>query len=323
MRTGCDTLHPGYGFLAENPALSRACADRGIAFVGPDPETLALFGDKTRTRERARELGIPVLTGTEGPTDLATARAFLDALGPGGAVMVKALAGGGGRGMRPVTDASTLEATMRLCASEARAAFGDDAVYVEQLLPHARHIEVQVLGDGLGDWAPWCSATATARRSGAVRSSSRSRRRRRCPTTSVPPCTTRRRASSAAYAGLATVEFLVADGQWAAPRGEPAHPGRAHRHRGDDRPRPGRGRPAGGPRRDPRRPRPHRHPRAAGHRAAGAGQHRDRRGRRHGDERGRHARPGSSPRAGAGCASTPTATPGSPSAPATTRCSRR
>ena len=116
VRTGCDTLHPGYGFLAENPALSRACADRGIAFVGPDPDTLALFGDKTRTRDRARELGIPVLTGTEGPTDLATARAFLDGLGPGGAVMVKALAGGGGRGMRPVTDPAALEATMRLCA---------------------------------------------------------------------------------------------------------------------------------------------------------------------------------------------------------------
>jgi acetyl/propionyl-CoA carboxylase alpha subunit len=210
VRTACDTLHPGYGFLAENPALSRACADRGIAFVGPDPETLALFGDKTRTRERARELGIPVLTGTEGPTDLATARPFLDALGPGGAVMVKALAGGGGRGMRPVTDASTLEATMRLCASEARAAFGDDAVYVEQLLPHARHIEVQVLGDGrstvvLGDRD--CSAQRS--------------RQKLVEIAPAPALADDVRAALhdaatrlvAEYAGLATVEFLVADGR--------------------------------------------------------------------------------------------------------------
>ena len=210
VRTGCDTLHPGYGFLAENPALSRACADRGIAFVGPDPETLALFGDKTRTRKRARELGIPVLTGTEGPTDLATARAFLDALGPGGAVMVKALAGGGGRGMRPVTDASTLEATMRLCASEARAAFGDDAVYVEQLLPHARHIEVQVLGDGrstvvLGDRD--CSAQRSRQKLVEI-----------APAPALPDDVRAALHDAAtrlvsAYAGLATVEFLVADGQ--------------------------------------------------------------------------------------------------------------
>ncbi|WP_328306278.1 acetyl-CoA carboxylase family protein [Actinomycetospora sp. NBC_00405] len=210
VRTGCDTLHPGYGFLAENPALSRACADGGIAFVGPDPETLALFGDKTRTRERARELGIPVLTGTEGPTDLATARAFLDALGPGGAVMVKALAGGGGRGMRPVTDASTLEATMRLCASEARAAFGDDAVYVEQLLPHARHIEVQVLGDArstvvLGDRD--CSAQRSRQKLVEI-----------APAPALPDDVRAELHDAATrlvmvYAGLATVEFLVADGR--------------------------------------------------------------------------------------------------------------
>ncbi|GAA4756051.1 acetyl-CoA carboxylase family protein [Actinomycetospora chibensis] len=210
VRSGCDTLHPGYGFLAENPALSRACADRRIAFVGPDPETLALFGDKTRTRDRARELGIPVLTGTEGPTDLATARAFLDGLGPGGAVMVKALAGGGGRGMRPVTDPAALEATMRLCASEARAAFGDDAVYVEQLLPHARHIEVQVLGDGrstvvLGDRD--CSAQRSRQKlveiAPAPALADDLRAALHGAATRLVP----------AHAGLATVEFLVADGQ--------------------------------------------------------------------------------------------------------------
>ena len=206
VRTGCDTLHPGYGFLSENPALSRACAAHGIAFVGPGPEALALFGDKTRTRDRARELGIPVLTGTQGPTDHATARAFLDSLGAGGAVMVKALAGGGGRGMRPVTDPGALEATMRLCASEARAAFDDDAVYVEQLLPHARHVEVQVLGDGrstvvLGDRD--CSAQRSRQKLVEI-----------APAPALSDDVRARMHDAAGrlvtgYAGLATVEFLV------------------------------------------------------------------------------------------------------------------
>ncbi|MBP2367860.1 carboxyl transferase domain-containing protein [Pseudonocardia parietis] len=148
LRTGCDTLHPGYGFLAENPALARACAERGITFVGPGPGSLELYGDKTRARAHAEQAAVPVLTGTAGPTDLAAARAFLDGPGPDGAVMVKALAGGGGRGMRPVTRADDLAEAMRRCSAEAQAAFGDSGVYVERLLPRARHVEVQILGDG-------------------------------------------------------------------------------------------------------------------------------------------------------------------------------
>jgi acetyl/propionyl-CoA carboxylase alpha subunit/acetyl-CoA carboxylase carboxyltransferase component len=144
---GCDAVHPGYGFLSENGAFARACADAGIIFVGPSPETLELFGDKGRARALAHQCDVPLLAGTNGPTTLEEARAFFD--GPAeGAVMVKAVGGGGGRGMRPVTDAAELEAAFERCASEAKAAFGNGDLYVERFLPHARHIEVQIIGDG-------------------------------------------------------------------------------------------------------------------------------------------------------------------------------
>jgi acetyl/propionyl-CoA carboxylase alpha subunit len=208
VETGCEAVHPGYGFASENPALSRRCAEHGVRFVGPSAEALALFGDKTAARARARALGIPVLSGTGGRTDLAEARAFLEGLGPGGAVLVKALAGGGGRGMRAVTRPEELGEALRRCASEAQAAFGDDGVYVERLLPHARHVEVQILGDGratvmLGDRD--CSAQR--------------RRQKLIETAPAPalPGEVRTRLHAAAvtlvgstpYAGLATVEFLV------------------------------------------------------------------------------------------------------------------
>ena len=145
---GCDAVHPGYGFLSENAAFARACAAAGLTFVGPAPETLELFGDKARARALARQCGVPVLPGSEGPTSLAEAKAFLKSLGKGGAVMVKAVAGGGGRGMRPAASADELEAVFERCASEAKAAFGEAALYVEAFLPRARHIEVQIVGDG-------------------------------------------------------------------------------------------------------------------------------------------------------------------------------
>ena len=144
---GCDAVHPGYGFLSENAAFARACAEAGLIFVGPTPETLELFGDKARARALAQQCEVPVLPGTDGPTSLAQARAFFD--GPGhGAVMIKAVAGGGGRGMRPVTEAAELEAAFERCASEAKAAFGNGDLYLERFMPHARHIEVQIVGDG-------------------------------------------------------------------------------------------------------------------------------------------------------------------------------
>jgi acetyl/propionyl-CoA carboxylase alpha subunit/acetyl-CoA carboxylase carboxyltransferase component len=148
--TACDALHPGYGFLSENALLARRCAEEGIVFVGPSPEALDLFGDKAEAKRLARRCGVPVIEGTSGPTTLDEAKAFFAALGADGAAMIKAIAGGGGRGMRIVEDASKLEEAYARCQSEAKAAFGNDQVYVERLIRKARHIEVQIIGDRFG-----------------------------------------------------------------------------------------------------------------------------------------------------------------------------
>ena len=145
--TGCDAVHPGYGFLSERADFAQACADGGLVFIGPGAAHLALLGDKSRALALARECGVPVLAGSAGPVDLQQAQDFM--AGQGGApVMLKAVGGGGGRGLRVVRDAAELAQALARCTSEAGAAFGIDSVYVERWLPHARHIEVQVLGDG-------------------------------------------------------------------------------------------------------------------------------------------------------------------------------
>jgi acetyl/propionyl-CoA carboxylase alpha subunit len=141
---GADAVHPGYGFLSENARFAAACTGAGLVFVGPAPEVLEQFGDKTRARELATRLGLPLPAGT-GPVDLAGAKAFQR---EHPAVMLKAVAGGGGRGMREVTDAAELPQAYARCASEAAAAFGDDRVYCEELLRPVRHVEVQIVGDG-------------------------------------------------------------------------------------------------------------------------------------------------------------------------------
>ncbi|KQV62828.1 MULTISPECIES: carboxyl transferase domain-containing protein [unclassified Caulobacter] len=141
----CDALHPGYGFLSENPALARACADAGIVFIGPSPEHLEVFGDKAAARALAAERSAPLIPGT-GALDLDAARAFQ---AEHGAIMLKARAGGGGRGMRAVLDPGELDAAYAACEREALAAFGDGGLYAETLLTHARHIEVQIVGDGI------------------------------------------------------------------------------------------------------------------------------------------------------------------------------
>ena len=148
--TGCDAVHPGYGFLSENATLARRCIEETIVFVGPSPEALDLFGDKAQAKALARKCGVPVIEGTSGPTSLDEARAFLESLGSGGAIMIKAIAGGGGRGMRTVDDADRLEEAYARCQSEAMAAFGSDGVYVERLIRNARHIEVQIICDHFG-----------------------------------------------------------------------------------------------------------------------------------------------------------------------------
>ena len=148
--TGCDALHPGYGFLSENPALARRCAAEGIRFIGPRVEALELFGDKVRAKQLARECEVPLIAGSGAAVSLEEARAFLASLGQGGAMMIKAVAGGGGRGMRAVRSTDELDEAYARCRSEALAAFGSDEVYVERLVLDARHIEVQVVGDAHG-----------------------------------------------------------------------------------------------------------------------------------------------------------------------------
>src|SRR5246500_5411725 len=145
-----DAIHPGYGFLSENPALARACAKAGIVFVGPTPELLELLGDKTAARGLAISAGVPILPGTERPV-----KGFAEAKKIGAAigypVMVKAAMGGGGRGMRVVLSESDLEARLEEAQNEARSAFGDASVFLEKFLERARHLEVQILADTHGN----------------------------------------------------------------------------------------------------------------------------------------------------------------------------
>lgn len=144
---GCDAIHPGYGFLAENGDFARRCAEAGLTFVGPNVEHLELFGDKGRARAAAAAADVPTLQGIDHAVTVDEARAFMGSLGGGGAMMIKAVAGGGGRGTRAVTDIDELEATFERCQSEAKMSFGNGDVYVEEFIPRARHVEVQILGD--------------------------------------------------------------------------------------------------------------------------------------------------------------------------------
>jgi acetyl/propionyl-CoA carboxylase alpha subunit/acetyl-CoA carboxylase carboxyltransferase component len=155
----CDAIHPGYGFLSEQAAFAQRCAAERLVFVGPSPKTLEMLGDKARARQIAEWIGVPVLAGSITATSLEDARAFLAAHDDG--IMIKAIAGGGGRGMRPVHRPEELEAAYARCRSEALQAFGNGDVYVERLLPQARHIEVQIAGDRSGNvchfWERECS----------------------------------------------------------------------------------------------------------------------------------------------------------------------
>lgn len=144
----CDAIHPGYGFLSENPQFARQVTAAGMVFVGPDAEVLALFGDKARARALARDCDVPVLQGLDHAVSLAEAQAFFAALPDGAGMVIKAVAGGGGRGMRIVNTADAIEAAYQRCQSEALAAFGNGELYVEQCAPLARHIEVQIIADG-------------------------------------------------------------------------------------------------------------------------------------------------------------------------------
>ncbi len=149
LNSGCDAIHPGYGFLAESASFAARIEEAGIAFVGPRRQTLSMLGDKSQARLLATGHGVPVPAGT-GPVSAEEALAFLQTLGPASAMMLKAKAGGGGRGIRVVRDEAEVADAHARCRAEALKAFGSDELYAEQLVERARHIEVQVLGDGTG-----------------------------------------------------------------------------------------------------------------------------------------------------------------------------
>ncbi|MGI9252151.1 MAG: acetyl-CoA carboxylase biotin carboxylase subunit, partial [Thermomicrobiales bacterium] len=149
LLTGCDALHPGYGFLAENAYLADICAQVGVTFIGPRPETIEQMGDKSKARQLMKAAGVPLVPGTDGPVEtLGEARKAAAAIGY--PVLVKAVAGGGGRGMRVATSDAELVRQMPVAQAEAQAAFGNGDVYIEKYLTTPRHVEVQVLADNYG-----------------------------------------------------------------------------------------------------------------------------------------------------------------------------
>jgi acetyl-CoA carboxylase biotin carboxylase subunit len=148
--TGADAVHPGYGFLSENARFAEILNDHGVHFIGPKPEHIRIMGDKIEAKRTAKRLGIPVVPGSEGgiTDDVEAARVANEIGFP---VLIKAAAGGGGRGMKVARTAADLSTALSTARSEAKAAFGDDAVYLEKYLEKPRHIEIQVLGDGKGN----------------------------------------------------------------------------------------------------------------------------------------------------------------------------
>lgn len=214
-QSGADLVHPGYGFLSENPDFARACTDAGHTFVGPSADLLTLFGDKSAARRAAAAAGIPVLAATDGASSVEDIREFFDTAPHG--IVIKALAGGGGRGMRIVEDADQIDDAYRQCAGEAQLGFGDPAVLAEELLDEARHIEVQIVA------APAGQAT----RALALGDRDCSIQRRYQKLVEIAPAqrisTAMRRdlhraaavlCAQTGYFGLATVEFLVTGEQF-------------------------------------------------------------------------------------------------------------
>jgi acetyl-CoA carboxylase biotin carboxylase subunit len=148
--TGADAVHPGYGFLSESARFAEILAEHGVQFIGPKPEHIRIMGDKIEAKRTAKKLGIPVVPGSEGGVS-SDHEASKIAREIGFPVLIKAAAGGGGRGMKVVNSAAELSSALSTARTEAKAAFGDDAVYIEKYLERPRHIEIQVLGDGHGD----------------------------------------------------------------------------------------------------------------------------------------------------------------------------
>jgi len=210
-RSGADAVHPGYGFLAENPAFARACQDAGLTFIGPSPEAIELMGSKTGARAAAIRAGVPVVPGTERPfePDASDEEMSAAAEGVGYPLVVKAVAGGGGKGMRVVDRPQDLLPAIRTARSEAGAAFGDASVYLERRLARPRHIEIQLLGDRFGTVVPFVERECSIqRRHQKVVEES--------PSISVSPALRRKIANAAAavartvgYTNAGTIEFLL------------------------------------------------------------------------------------------------------------------
>ena len=216
-RSGADAVHPGYGFLAENEEFAGACRDAGLTFIGPSPEAIALMGSKTAARQVAVRAGVPVVPGTDQPLGDSTPDAEILAIANrvGYPVMLKAVAGGGGKGMRLVSAAADLPGALRAARSEARSAFGDDSVYLERQIQSPRHIEVQLLADQHGTVVPFVERECSIqRRHQKVIEES--------PSMVVTPELRRRLTSAAAavaravgYTNAGTIEFLLdADGSF-------------------------------------------------------------------------------------------------------------
>jgi acetyl-CoA carboxylase biotin carboxylase subunit len=165
-RTGATAVHPGYGFLAENAAFARACRDAGLTFIGPSPEAIALMGSKTAARTAAISAGVPVVPGTERPLDVRVTDDEILRVADeiGYPIVVKAVAGGGGKGMRVVERSEDVSAAVRTARSEALAAFGDASIYLERRLARPRHIEIQLLGDSAGTVVPFVERECSIQR---------------------------------------------------------------------------------------------------------------------------------------------------------------
>ncbi|HSZ09449.1 MAG TPA: carboxyl transferase domain-containing protein [Steroidobacteraceae bacterium] len=208
LEAGCDAIHPGYGFLSENSAFARLCNNAGVVFVGPLPETLELLGDKVQARALAKRVGAPVLPGSLGAVTLQQAESFLAGLAPGSAIMLKARAGGGGRGMREVRRLEDMAPAYERCRSEALQAFGNGDLYVEQFFPRAHHVEVQILGDGADVvhlWDRECSVQRQRQKLIEIAPAIGIRNDLRAELSALAVAL----AKSVKYRGLGTVEFLV------------------------------------------------------------------------------------------------------------------
>jgi acetyl-CoA carboxylase biotin carboxylase subunit len=212
-RAGADAVHPGYGFLAENAEFATACRDARLTFIGPTPEVIALMGSKTAARAAARRAGVPVVPGSEHPIgpDVGDQEIVRVAETIGYPLMVKAVAGGGGKGMRSVAGPALLADAVRAARSEAGASFGDRAVYLERQLTRPRHVEVQILGDQHGTVLPFVERECSIQRR-------HQKVVEETPSAAVTPELRRALTSAAAsvasavnYTNAGTVEFLVSD----------------------------------------------------------------------------------------------------------------